>query len=53
MENIKEIVADIAAKYLKYNNSSEKQAWCMAYEAIKINHMIDSWIEKQLDSINE
>lgn len=45
-------VADIAAKYLKYNNSSEKQVWCMVFEAIKINHMIDAWIEKEIESIN-
>lgn len=46
-------VADIAAKYLKYGNISEKQAWCMVFEAIKINHMIDAWIEKEIESINE
>jgi hypothetical protein len=46
-------VSDIAAKYLKYNSCSEKQAWCMTFEAMKINHMIDSWIEKQLEGINE
>ena len=46
-------VSDIAVKYLKYGNSSEKQVWCMVFEAVKINHMIDAWIEKEIESINE
>jgi hypothetical protein len=46
-------VSDVAGKYLKYGNSTEKQVWCMVFEAIKINHMIDAWIEKEIESINE
>lgn len=46
-------VSDIAKKYRmnneKGNNSiSEKQVWCMTFEAIKIAHMIDAWIEREI-----
>lgn len=42
-------VKDIAEKYIKYNKVSEKQAWCMTFESIKIVHMIDAWIEKEIE----
>lgn len=44
-------VADIAQKYLNHVRISEKQAWCMTFEAIKINHMIDAWIENEISKI--
>lgn len=40
-------VADIASKYGKFN-MSEKQIWCMTFEAIKINHMFDAWVENEI-----
>ena len=40
-------VQDIARKYGEYR-MSEKQLWCMTYDAIKITHMIDAWIENEL-----
>lgn len=46
-------VTDIAKKYLESKKVSEKQAWCMTFEAIKINHMIDSWIEKEIATLNK
>jgi len=43
-------VNDIAYKYIANRfHVSEKQAWCMTFEAIKINHMIDAWIEKEIE----
>lgn len=46
-------VADIAKRYLENVRISEKQAWCMTFEAIKISHMIDSWIEKEIETLNK
>jgi hypothetical protein len=45
-------VADIAKKYLGGKGISEKQAWCMTYEAIKIKHMIYAYIEKEMEIMN-
>ena len=39
-------VSDIASKYGKVS-ISEKQAWCMTFEAVKINHMFAAWVEKE------
>jgi len=38
-------VSDIAGKYTTIN-ISEKQAWCMTFESIKIAHMFEAWMEK-------
>lgn len=46
-------VADIAAKALKGNAISEKQAWCMAYEVGKIAHTFEAWSEKETIAANE
>jgi hypothetical protein len=46
-------VSDIASKYLRHNNCSEKQAWCMVFEAIKIAHMYESWVESEIEKIKE
>lgn len=40
-------VSDIAKKFGEYR-ISEKQAWCMTFEAIKIQHMFDAWVENEL-----
>lgn len=39
--------ADIAKKALQYGNPSEKQAWCVAFEFIKIKHQYEAWVESQ------
>ena len=46
-------VSDIATKYIEHKNPTEKQAWCMTFEFIKINHMLAVWIEKEIELINE
>lgn len=40
-------VSDIAGKYGKYH-LSEKQVWCMTFEAFKIHHMFEAWVEKEM-----
>ena len=45
-------VSDIAKKVLEGKYITEKQSWCMVFESIKINHMVESWIEKQIESMN-
>ena len=30
-------------------NISEKQAWCLTFEVIKIKHQMSAWIEKEIE----
>lgn len=43
-------VQDIAKKYGTVS-MSEKQIWCMIFEAIKIQHMFDAWVESELSTL--
>lgn len=45
-ENSKGFQADIASKALKYGNPTDKQAWCVAFEFIKIKDQYDAWVSK-------
>lgn len=45
-------VSDICTKN-DNTQMSEKQLWCVSYEVLKIKHMYDSWVENNVNSIEE
>jgi len=38
--------SDVATKALKYGNMSEKQAWCVAFEFIKIKELFTTYLNE-------
>ncbi|HKK12405.1 MAG TPA: hypothetical protein VJ945_06210 [Flavobacteriaceae bacterium] len=38
--------SDVATKTLKYGNMSEKQAWCVAFEFIKIKNLFSTYLNE-------
>lgn len=44
--------SDICSKMIANQwNLSEKQAWCVGYEFIKIKHQLPAWSEKQMKDL--